>query len=303
MPKRKTYSRVTKRINARNLRAARTRKASRAKFELKRFKKDELLRAAGLAQMVANAAHELGIVPVVQPEAAGGAGAPAPPAAAIMDQNVDLEQAAMIMHHVADLVDDPAPIHANIDRQVANVRRRGCQYRNSLKNLFYILMNLLMMYSATFPITAPPSEATFFDTAAGYLAMGGTAASLLSLESSGFFTACSIGTQFAGAATRAFTMNQYPMSLADQQRELLKFMEYYPGAPGNLLKYTRYGGLGYLGYNALKDGLNTGKLWKLKNSASKAAVNVATEVGERLGVPRENTLGVLTRGTLRTVVP
>lgn len=302
MQKQKTYSRVVKKINAGNLRAAGTRKASRAKFEFKRFKKDELLRAAGLAQIVANAAHELGIVPVVPP-AVGGAGAPAPPAAAIMDQNVDLEQAAMIMHHVADLVDNPAPIHANIDRQVANVRRTGCQYRNSLKNLFYILMNLLMIHAATFPIAAPPSEATFFDTAAGYLALGGTAASLLSLESSGFYTACSIGTQFAGAATRALTMNQYPMSLADQQRELLKFMEYYPGAPGNLLKYTRYGGLGYLGYNALKDGLNTGKLMKLKTSASKAAVNVAIEAGERLGLPRENTLNVLTKGTMATIYP
>jgi hypothetical protein len=80
-------------------------------------------------------------------------------------------------------------------------------------------------------------------------------------------------------------------------------MEYYPGKTADYLKYKRYGGLGYLGYNTLKThGLNAGELMKLKNSASKAAVNVAVNVGKRMSKSSEKVVNNLTRNMIGSFV-
>ena len=283
---------------AKNLRARETRKRRSATRRIKELEK-ERNEAAMIAHMVAQAAQQIGVAPVPAPDPVGGAGAAAAAAPDPLGAQVNLEQAVLIMNQVLNEAENPVPAIVEVQQQAAAVRERGrgCSFRITLKDVFFILMTILNAYALKYPMIAPPREATYFDSAAGYFGIAGMVGGLLSLDTAGTYTACGIGLQLVGGLTRgvASVANVYPMTRNNMAREALKFAEYMPGPASKALSYGKYGGLATLTGKTLYKHAGTGApklrggtpsiypapetpfLKELLAPFSNAAVNIATK--------------------------
>ena len=287
-------------VTRRNVRANARQKAKQASFLLK-VQKRELDQAAAVARLIAAEAVEAGVVPP-----AGGAGAPAEE---IMNVEVNLAQAVAIANAVAGHADNPAPIQEQIRVQAEQVQKRGhgCSFIISVRGLFHVLMALSVLYSTQYPIVASPRETTFFDTAAGYLAIGGSAASLLSFDSAGIYTMCGIGMQALGAASRfaSSAAGVHPMTPYEKKRELLKLAEYTPSGPGvKYFQLKKISGIGHLARDAHRKTLSV--LPKIKESFSKAVVNIDENVAESLGMSRSDVVerpNLVTKKVIESFIP
>ena len=277
----------TKRTTHRNSRAITRRKTKQARFLLKAHKR-ELDQAVALARLIADEAIEAGVVPAA---AVGGAGAPAPAVEEIMNIEVNLPQALEIANAVAGHADNPAPIQEQIRVQAEQVQKRGrgCRFTIPLRGVFHVLMSLSILYSTQYPMLASPRETTFFDTAAGYLAIGGTVGSYASLDSAGIYTMCGIGAQALGAVSRfaASAAGLHPMTPYEKKRELLKLAEYTPSGPGaKYFQLKKFSGIGHLAREAHRK--KQPVLPKITESFSKAVVNIDENVAESLGMSRSD---------------
>jgi hypothetical protein len=230
-----------------NLRAtaARTRKNTRHAVRMDRKERITQAAIAGnliLEQVAAlQAAGVIPAAPVLPAPAAAAAAAAAPDP---MEQLLDLDEAALVLHNAAEAAADPAPLHAQIDLQVANVVRNRCIVKYSVRKLIHIFMTLVLTYYASFPIHADPFEKSLFDEAASHLSLAGTVTGKMALPGSGILTFCAAGFKVAGYGVREHNARtgRFMNLPGNAYRRKLNYLEYDPTL-GTAASIARVAGL------------------------------------------------------------
>jgi hypothetical protein len=260
-----------------------------------RARKQQLLIAAMLVQEQVAELQAAGVLPPPAPVAAAAAAAVPDP----LEQELNLDEAVLVLQNVAAQAADPEPLIQQINAQAANTIRSGCLRRYTVKNVISILMTLVAMYYSSFPLHAAPRETSVFDAIAGHLSTAGTASSLASLvglaslPASGTLAACAFGVKAAGKMVRNYNAatGRFPNTEEEALRRRINLGNYAPGV-GTAQSLTRFGGI------AARSAFNyaTGTpltVGKLKKNFGKSTANVAVNVGGLVGAPPEKALSAV----------
>ena len=226
-----------------------------------------------------------------------GAGAiPAPPRIEGLDplnQVLELDQAAAVLHAAADHAADPVPLHRQINIQLANVRRNLtiCVHQFTVHHLISIFMGLVLVYYSSFPLHVAPRETSLFDTAASHLSIAGTVTGLLSMPVSGVLSQCALAAKTVGKIVRNYNARtgRYPNTSENAARRVLNLAE-YNSVIGQPLSIARYGGI------AATTALDVAtkkpvSLFKIGHAVFMSTYSdIATNIGSRIGMTEENVL-------------
>jgi hypothetical protein len=228
---------------------------------------------------------------IIQEQVAALRGAGAGAGAGAIDDVLNFEEAVHILHNAADQAANPAPLHAQIDLQAADILRSGCVIRYSVKQLINVFMTLALVYYAQFPIHAAPKETSLFDVAASHLSLAGTVMDMASLPYSGTLAYCAYGAKGIGKLVRNYNAasGRYANGPGDAARRRLNLAEYDP-ITGGLLSHARLAGIGAgAAMNALT-GASTGFKKIASEAAGSTLANVTVNIGKRVGKSEEAAL-------------
>lgn len=218
---------------------------------------------------------------------------PAPLVAVLnpLDQVLNIEQAALVLHAAAERAADPAPIHAEIARRLDATRRSGCVVRFAVRHLISIFMTIIIAYYASFPFHAAPREISLFDTAASHLSMAASGVGFLDTPLAGILTNCAYGAKVVGKMVRNYNARsgRFVNAPGNAERRILNVAEYDPSI-GTPLSLARIGGIGV---TAAFDAL-TGKPVSLFSVGSAVFMSgyadMAVNLGKRFGLKEEDSL-------------
>lgn len=276
-----------------NIRASKGR--TRKNIEHAKFmsKKERILQAAIAGRIIQEevaALQDDGIIPVVPavPERIAAA-----PVAELnpLDQVLDLEQAALVLHAAAERAADPAPIHAEITRRLDATHRSRCVVRFAVRHLISIFMTIIIAYYASFPFHAAPREASLFDTAASHLSMAASGVGYFDTPLAGILTNCAYGAKVVGKMVRNYNARsgRFENAPGNAERRILNVAEYDPSV-GTPISLARIGGIGA---TAAFDTL-TGRPVSLFSVGSTVFMSgyadMAVNLGKRFGLSEENSL-------------
>ena len=276
-----------------NIRASKGR--TRKNIEHAEFmsKKERILQAAIAGRVIQEevvALQDDGIIPALP---AGAGVLAAPPVAVLnpLDQVLDIEQAALVLHAAAERAADPAPLHEEITRRLEATRRSGCVVRFAVRHLISIFMTIIIAYYASFPFHAAPREISLFDTAASHLSMAASGVGFLDPPLAGILTNCAYGAKVVGKMVRNYNARsgRFVNAPGNAERRTLNVAEYDPSI-GTPLSLARIGGIGA---TAAFDAL-TGKPISLFSVGSAVFMSgyadMAVNLGKRFGLTEENSL-------------
>jgi hypothetical protein len=260
-----------------------TRKAEKhVRYLEAKERKQQLLNAAFAVQQQVRDLRRAGVLrapPHVAPAAAAAE-------EDILDAELHLDEALVVLHNAADQADDPAPLHAQIDIQAAAVPRDRCIRVFSVRALIQILMSLAAIYYSRFPIHAAPREVSMFDAIAGHLSTAGTLTGLASLPISGVLTNCAFSAKIIGKAVRNYNAATGRFGENTEEnfaRRRLNLLELAPGIGTGLTAARVVGTVPRIAFNAA-----VGKPFSVVNTAKKftrSAANVAENTGGLIGMP------------------
>jgi hypothetical protein len=276
-----------------NIRASKGR--TRKNIEHAKFisKKERILQAAIAGRVIQEevvALQDDGIIPALP---AGAGVLAAPPVAVLnpLDQVLDIEQAALVLHAAAERAADPAPLHEEITRRLEATRRSGCVVRFAVRHLISIFMTIIIAYYASFPFHAAPREISLFDTAASHLSMAASGVGFLDAPLAGILTNCAYGAKVVGKMVRNYNARsgRFVNAPGNAERRILNVAEYDPSI-GTPLSLARIGGIGV---TAAFDAL-TGKPVSLFSVGSAVFMSgyadMSVNLGKRFGLTEENSL-------------
>jgi hypothetical protein len=276
-----------------NIRASKGR--TRKNIEHAKFisKKERILQAAIAGRVIQEevvALQDDGIIPALP---AGAGVLAAPPVAVLnpLDQVLNIEQAALVLHAAAERAADPAPLHEEITRRLEATRRSGCVVRFAVRHLISIFMTIIIAYYASFPFHAAPREISLFDTAASHLSMAASGVGFLDAPLAGILTNCAYGAKVVGKMVRNYNARsgRFVNAPGNAERRILNVAEYDPSI-GTPLSLARIGGIGV---TAAFDAI-TGKPVSLFSVGSAVFMSgyadMAVNLGKRFGLTEENSL-------------